>query len=41
MVKYLPENLEDFVNLRVTWEERLAGAHLSKDAAHGPHIDTG
>lgn len=37
---YLPENLEDLVNLRITWEQRLAGAHLGKYAAHRPHVYT-
>jgi hypothetical protein len=36
-----PEDLEDLVNLRVTREERLARAHLSEDAANGPHVDAG
>ena len=37
---YPPEDLEDFVNLRVTWEKGLPRAHLSKNAPDGPHIDT-
>ena len=36
-----PEDLEDLVNLGVTSEQRLARAHLGKDTADGPHIDTG
>lgn len=35
----VPENLENLVNLRVAREERLARAHLGKDAADGPHVD--
>jgi hypothetical protein len=34
------EDLEDLVDLGVTWEERLAGSHLGEDAANGPHVDT-
>lgn len=34
------EDLEDLVNLGVTWEEGLAGSHLGEDAADGPHVDT-
>jgi len=34
------EDLEDFVDLGVTGEERLAGRHLGEDAADGPHVDT-
>lgn len=37
----LPEDLEDLVNLRVTREQRLAGAHLSKDSSTRPHVDAG
>ena len=37
----LLEDLEDFVDLRVTGEERFAGAHLSEDGADRPHVDTG
>jgi len=33
------EDLEDLVDLGVTWEERLAGSHLGEDAANGPHVD--
>lgn len=36
----LPEDLEDLVNLRITREQRLARAHLGKDAAYRPHVDT-
>lgn len=36
----VPENLEDLVNLGITREQRLARAHLSKDAAHRPHVYT-
>ena len=38
MTHNVPEDLEDLVNLRVTREERLAGGHLSKDTADGPHV---
>lgn len=34
----VPEDLEDFINLGVTWEEGFAGAHLSEDATDRPHI---
>ena len=34
------EDLEDLVNFGVAWEQRLAGGHLSEDAANGPHVDT-
>lgn len=34
------EDLEDFVDLGVAWEERLAGSHFGEDAADGPHVDT-
>ena len=34
------EDLEDFVDLGVAGEERLAGGHLGEDAADGPHVDT-
>lgn len=34
------EDLEDLVNLGITREERLAGAHLSKDASNRPHVNT-
>ena len=37
----VPENLENLVNLRVAREERLACAHLGKDAPDGPHVDAG
>lgn len=37
----VPEDLEDLVNLRVAREQRLAGAHLSKNAANRPHVDAG
>ena len=33
------EDLEDFVNLRVTGEQGLASGHLGEDAADGPHVD--
>jgi hypothetical protein len=36
----LPEDLEDLVDLLVTGEQWLAGVHLGKDSADGPHIDT-
>jgi hypothetical protein len=36
-----PEDLEDLVNLRVAREQRLARAHLGKNAAHRPHVDAG
>lgn len=36
----LPEDLEDLVDLRVTGEQWLAGVHLGKYSADGPHIDT-
>jgi hypothetical protein len=36
-----PENLENLVNLGITREQRLAGAHLGKDAADRPHVDAG
>jgi hypothetical protein len=39
--KYIPENFEDFVNLRIAGEQRLASTHLCKDATHGPHVDAG
>ena len=35
----VPEDLEDLVNLRVTREERLAGAHFGEDATDRPHVD--
>lgn len=35
----LPEDLEDFVNLRVTGEERLACAHFGENSTHRPHIN--
>lgn len=38
---HLPEDLENLVDFRVAWEERLAGAHLGEDAAYRPHIDAG
>jgi hypothetical protein len=38
---HVPEDLEDLVDLRVTGEQGLAGAHLGEDGADGPHIDTG
>ena len=34
------EDLEDFIDLGVAGEERLAGGHLGEDAADGPHVDT-
>jgi hypothetical protein len=34
------EDLEDLVDLGVTWEQRLAGGHLGENAANGPHVDT-
>lgn len=35
-----PEDLEDLVDLRVTWEERVAAEdHLCEDAPDGPHVD--
>lgn len=37
----IPENFENFVNLRVAREQRLASAHLGKDAASRPHVNTG
>jgi hypothetical protein len=36
-----PEDLEDLVDLRVTGEQGLAGAHFGEDAAYRPHVDTG
>lgn len=36
----IPEDLENFINLRVTWEKRLAGTHLCEYASNRPHIDT-
>lgn len=36
--KDLLENLEDLVNLGISWEKRFSCAHLSKDAADRPHI---
>lgn len=33
------EDLEDFINLRVAGEKRLAGGHFGKDTANGPHVD--
>ena len=37
---YLPENLEYLVYLRVPREKRFPCAHLRKDAADRPHVDT-
>jgi hypothetical protein len=37
---YAPEDLEDFVNLRVAREQRLPRAHLGENAADGPHVHT-
>ena len=38
--KSSPKDPEDLVDLRVTWEERLAHNELGEDAADGPHIDS-
>ena len=36
-----PEDLEDLVDLRVPWEERMAAhAHLGEYASDGPHVDS-
>lgn len=37
----LPENSEDFVDFRVTWEERLTSGHFRNDTANGPHVNSG
>lgn len=39
--QYVPEDLEDLVNLGIAREERLAGTHLGEDAADGPHVNAG
>jgi hypothetical protein len=36
-----PEDPEDLVNLRVSWEEGLPHDHLGKDASHRPHVERG
>jgi hypothetical protein len=35
---FILEDLEDFVNLRVSGKERFSGAHLCEDRANRPHI---
>jgi len=37
----LLEDLKNLIDLRVAREERFLGAHLGKDAADGPHVDSG
>lgn len=32
------EDLKELVDLRVSWEQGTPGHHLSKDAAHRPHV---
>jgi hypothetical protein len=39
--KNAPEDPEDFVDFRVSREQRLAHDHLGKDAPDGPHVDSG
>ena len=34
-----PEDLENFVNLGIAGEERVAGDHLRNDRAHRPHVN--
>ena len=34
-----PENLENLVNLRVAWEERVTSHHFRNDGANGPHVN--
>ena len=34
-----PEDAEDLVDLRITWEQRRAHCHFGKDAADRPHIN--
>lgn len=36
----LLEDLEDLINLRISWEERLSRAHLCEDTPNRPHIHT-
>jgi hypothetical protein len=38
---FLPEDLEDLVNLRIAREQWLLGDHFGEDASHRPHVDTG
>jgi hypothetical protein len=38
--KVVLEDLENLINLRITWEERLSGAHLCKDTTNRPHVNT-
>lgn len=39
MMFCIPKYLEDLVDLGITGEKGLAGAHFRKNAAHGPHVD--
>jgi hypothetical protein len=34
-----PEDPEDLVDLRVSWEEGLPHDHLGEDTPHGPHVE--
>lgn len=36
----LLEDLEDLINLRITWKQGLASAHLSEDRTNRPHVHT-
>ena len=38
---YILEDLEDFIDLGISWEERLLGAHLREDTSNRPHVHTG
>ena len=34
----VPEDAEDFVDFRITWEERTTCAQFGEDASHTPHV---